>query len=67
LAIEGYSGVKTGTTPLAGACLVSLATREGRELIVVVLGSAAPEARYVDTRNLFRWAWANLREGEAGK
>jgi D-alanyl-D-alanine carboxypeptidase (penicillin-binding protein 5/6) len=57
LAIEGYSGVKTGTTDAAGACLVSLGGRDGRELIVVVLGAASPDARYVDARNLFRWAW----------
>ncbi len=57
LAIEGYDGVKTGTTDLAGACLVSTAERDGHRLIVVVLGSAASEARYADSRNLYRWAW----------
>jgi D-alanyl-D-alanine carboxypeptidase (penicillin-binding protein 5/6) len=60
LEIEGYAGVKTGTTSAAGACLVSFGTRNGRSLIVVVLGSAAPDARYIDTRNLFRWAWQDL-------
>jgi D-alanyl-D-alanine carboxypeptidase (penicillin-binding protein 5/6) len=57
LGIEGYSGVKTGTTTAAGACLVSWGERDGRELIVVVLGSTHADARYVDARNLFRWAW----------
>jgi D-alanyl-D-alanine carboxypeptidase (penicillin-binding protein 5/6) len=57
LGIDGYSGVKTGTTTAAGACLVSWGERNGRELIVVVLGSTASDARYVDARNLFRWAW----------
>jgi D-alanyl-D-alanine carboxypeptidase (penicillin-binding protein 5/6) len=57
LGIDGYSGVKTGTTTPAGACLVSCGEREGRELIVVVLGSASSDARYIDTRNLYRWAW----------
>jgi D-alanyl-D-alanine carboxypeptidase (penicillin-binding protein 5/6) len=57
LGIEGYSGVKTGTTNAAGACLVSWGDRDGRELIIVVLGSQSSDARYVDTRNLFRWAW----------
>ena len=32
LAIDGYSGVKTGTTTAAGACLVSWGERDGREL-----------------------------------
>jgi D-alanyl-D-alanine carboxypeptidase (penicillin-binding protein 5/6) len=57
LDIEGYSGVKTGTTAAAGACLVSLAQRSGDELLVVVLGASSSDARYSDTRNLFRWAW----------
>jgi D-alanyl-D-alanine carboxypeptidase (penicillin-binding protein 5/6) len=57
LEIAGYSGVKTGTTGAAGACLVSVGRRGDDALIVVVLGSSSNEARYVDTRNLFRWAW----------
>ena len=57
LAIEGYDGIKTGTTEAAGACLVSQATRDGKSLIAVVLGSSSSEARYVDSRNLYRWAW----------
>jgi D-alanyl-D-alanine carboxypeptidase len=32
-------------------------TTAARRLLVVVPGSASDEARYVDTRNLFRWAW----------
>lgn len=54
---EGYSGLKTGTTTPAGACLVSLGEHGDRQRIVVVLGSTSSDARYVDTRNLFRWAW----------
>lgn len=69
LAIEGYAGVKTGTTDQAGACLVSSSERGGRQLIVVVLGSAASEARYTDSRNLYRWAWQELAgaKKESGK
>jgi len=57
LEIAGYFGVKTGTTDAAGACLVSLGMHQNEELIVVVLGSASNQSRYVDSRNLFRWAW----------
>lgn len=57
LEIAGYSGLKTGTTDAAGACLVSACKHRDDELIVVVLGSSSSEARFVDTRNLFRWAW----------
>jgi D-alanyl-D-alanine carboxypeptidase (penicillin-binding protein 5/6) len=61
LGIEGFDGIKTGTTDQAGACLVSTGERDGQRLIVVVLGSAASESRYADSRNLYRWAWQELR------
>jgi D-alanyl-D-alanine carboxypeptidase (penicillin-binding protein 5/6) len=60
LGIEGFDGIKTGTTDAAGACLISTGQRNGRRLLVVVLGSAASAARYTDTRNLYRWAWSQL-------
>ena len=60
LPIEGYEGVKTGTTNAAGACLVALGHRGDTALIVVVLGSDSSDARYVDARNLFRWAWSTV-------
>ena len=57
LKIDGYAGVKTGTTDNAGACLISLSQRDNKELLLVILGSASTESRYTDSRNLFRWAW----------
>jgi D-alanyl-D-alanine carboxypeptidase (penicillin-binding protein 5/6) len=60
LGTEGYDGIKTGTTDQAGACLVSTGERNGKRLIVVVLGAAASESRYTDSRNLYRWAWKTL-------
>lgn len=60
LGIEGYDGLKTGTTTAAGACLVASGTHGGRRLIVVVLGSSGSDARYADSRNLFRWAWQEI-------
>ncbi len=58
LDIEGYDGVKTGTTQAAGTCLVASGHRGRDHLIVVVLGgSGTPDSRYPDARNLFRWAW----------
>jgi D-alanyl-D-alanine carboxypeptidase (penicillin-binding protein 5/6) len=65
LGIEGYLGVKTGTTTAAGACLVSHGVRDDRPLFVAVLGSASNDSRYADTRNLFRWAWSQLRQTSA--
>lgn len=57
LAIEGFDGVKTGTTSAAGHCLVSSGWHGKDHLLVVVLGSTSNDGRYLDTRNLFRWAW----------
>ncbi|MCY2975273.1 MAG: serine hydrolase [Planctomycetota bacterium] len=62
LGIEGYTGIKTGTTNAAGACLVSSSQREGRELIVVTLKSADSDARYIDARNLHAFGWRKLTE-----
>lgn len=53
----GYDGVKTGTTTQAGACLVSSGHRGNDHLFIAVLGSESSDGRYVDTRNLYRWAW----------
>jgi D-alanyl-D-alanine carboxypeptidase (penicillin-binding protein 5/6) len=66
LGIEGYDGVKTGTTSAAGACLVSRGRRGDDSLIVVVLGSTSGDVRYVDSRNLFRWGWSQLAAQEKG-
>ena len=63
LEIDGFVGVKTGTTSAAGACLVSCAQREGDRLIAVVLGSSSSPARYADSRNLLRWAWSQSANG----
>jgi len=57
LDIEGYIGLKTGTTPRAGCCLVAGAARGDDNLLLVVLNSTNRQGRYVDSRNLFRWAF----------
>lgn len=57
LGVAGYDGVKTGSTTQAGSCLVTSARRGDDHLIAVVLGSTSDDGRYVDTRNLLRWAW----------
>jgi D-alanyl-D-alanine carboxypeptidase (penicillin-binding protein 5/6) len=57
LEIEGYQGLKTGTTNAAGSCLISLGEHADRQLGTVVLGASSDESRYLDTRNLMKWAW----------
>lgn len=48
------NGVKTGTTTAAGKCLVASATKEGRQLLVVVLN--APD-RFGDAKKLLEWGF----------
>jgi D-alanyl-D-alanine carboxypeptidase (penicillin-binding protein 5/6) len=62
LNIEGFDGIKTGTTSAAGACLASRGTRGEHTLLVVVMGAASSDSRYADSRNLYRWAWQQLEE-----
>jgi D-alanyl-D-alanine carboxypeptidase (penicillin-binding protein 5/6) len=57
LEIEGFDGVKAAGDERSGACLVASGRRGDDRLIVVVLGATSSEGRYVDARNLFRWAW----------
>jgi D-alanyl-D-alanine carboxypeptidase (penicillin-binding protein 5/6) len=61
LKVGNYDGVKTGSTPSAGRCLVASGSYQGKKLIVVTLGSSSDESRFADSRNLFRWAWGQLK------
>lgn len=57
LGTDGYDGVKTGTTPSAGCCLVASGHRGRGHLLSAVLGAKERNDRYTDTRALFEWAW----------
>ena len=61
LKIEGYDGCKTGTTDPAGTCLVSRG-RHGEDHLFVVVLATSNTGRYVDSRNLYRWAWLQRAE-----
>jgi len=52
-------GLKTGFTPLAGESLTLYATQNGKELIIVILGS---EDRFQDGRRLTDWGLRQLEE-----
>ena len=59
----GADGVKTGTTDLAGQCLVATVNRGGHRALVVILGSTD---RYLDARALFdyydeAYGWLSLQ------
>lgn len=55
--IPGVAGIKTGYTPAAGENLISLYKVDGREIMIVLLGS---RDRFKDTQNLISWLKQNL-------
>lgn len=56
--LAGADGVKTGTTKEAGQCLVSSATREGQQIIAVVLHSGN---RWADSARLLEYGFGNFK------
>ncbi|MFT3854495.1 MAG: D-alanyl-D-alanine carboxypeptidase family protein [Ilumatobacteraceae bacterium] len=53
----GASGVKTGRTSQAGYCLAASATRDGRSLIAVVLGTPSSAARTQQAELVLDWGF----------
>jgi len=54
---RGATGVKTGYTSAAGFCLVATATRDGRGVVAVVLGSPSTEASFDDAAALLDYGF----------
>ncbi len=61
---EFADGVKTGTTNAAGKCLVSSATKNGRQLIAVVLDSPG---RFSDSIKLLEYGFNNFQLVSLGR
>ena len=65
---ESATGIKTGYTSQAGNCLVSSASKDGVELIAVVLGGhtipVGKSAVYTDTINLFNFGFENYHNNQ---
>lgn len=55
--VDGVDGVKTGYTDAAGPCLVASATRDGHQLVAVVLGSGNKDG---DAQQLLEFGFANF-------
>lgn len=50
-------GGKTGSLPEAGYCFVGFFRKNDHDIITVVLGAADDEHRFLETKNLVRWAY----------
>jgi len=57
---EYATGGKTGYTSKSGQCLVSFATKDGMNLIAVILNSAAGQ-QWSEARELFEYGFANYQ------
>ncbi len=56
---DGATGVKTGHTTEAGYCLAASATRNGRSLIAVVLGTPSKAARNAAAEAALDWGFTS--------
>lgn len=57
--LNGVNGVKTGFTGNAMRCLVTSCTRNGNQIITVVLGADTKKQRTIDSTKLIEYAFAN--------
>jgi len=58
--IDIVSG-KTGYTNNAGSCFVGEFTRDGKEVISVILGARNNEDRFLETKDLISWIFTNYK------
>ena len=58
---EGITGLKTGTTSNAGFCISATASRDGLNLVSVVLGADTSEDRFSLAASLLDYGFANYR------
>ncbi|MGJ5752736.1 D-alanyl-D-alanine carboxypeptidase (penicillin-binding protein 5/6) [Streptomyces puniciscabiei] len=55
---RGAIGVKTGSGPEAGACLVFAATRGGRTVVGTILADTSPDQRFQDAAKILDYGFA---------
>ncbi len=58
---EGATGLKTGSTSGAGACVTASAERNSMELIAVVLRASSGDERWAEARKLLDFGFANYQ------
>lgn len=58
---NGITGLKTGTTSKAGFCLCATASRDGLNLVSVVLGADTSDERFQKSTQLLDYGFANYR------
>lgn len=59
---DWVNGIKTGSTPWAGYCLVSSATKDGLTLVSVVLGAKDENTRELESKSLLEYGFARCEK-----
>lgn len=58
---DGTTGLKTGSTDLAGICITASAKRDGTEFIAVILGASTGDIRFEEAKKLLSYGFANYK------
>ena len=56
---ENVKGVKTGTTDLAGNCLITDSSKNNLDFITVVLGAQTSDSKFSETQKMMEYAYDN--------
>lgn len=56
---QGATGLKTGSTSVAGFCISATAKRDGMDLIAVVMGAPTSKERFADASKMLDYGFAN--------
>ena len=61
---KGVTGIKTGVTTTAGPCLATSLSKDGYDLVIVLLCCKSMEARFIETSKLAKWTIGRLKKIE---
>ncbi len=56
---ENVKGIKTGTTLQAGNCLITNISKNGFDVITVILGARTSESKFSETKKMFNYVFDN--------
>ena len=57
---SGATGLKTGSTSRAGFCISATASRDGMELICVIMAADTRDTRNAEAKTLLDWGYSNF-------
>ena len=64
---EDVNGIKTGTTLQAGNCLITSATKEGLDIITVILGAKTSDSKFSETKKMIDYTFDNYKYSKLHK